>query len=395
MIQQQVAAEVENAKSVIRNLRYIFTDNKKKRILEKSGIDVVYVINLLSILENQILVPDKFILNDKFLEIIYHELPRFSIDLESYIARYQNDTIEFGANNIIEIRNLCQKLLSVLCSLTNNKNKNLFIGKSYNSETYYEQQISELKSSKSKLEKQLSELQKTKEQLSEVSQDQKTELQQKENDISQTKIELEETLSRLSDAKKELEEKRKQEDAQKNWSKKIESTFENLSTLLNPISKEYSRLSTLYYIYMILSGAIIILLLVLEIILCKSLSQENDYPQLLEYVPYYVPIPISGALLWAFIVQMNRAQRQLVILAERIHHIKYIEGLLLSLNTLAPNIEDAVKRINNAMDKLIKGHLSSQNIIHDEESIINEERKDALPIDIVIKLLETIKNTTK
>ena len=47
------------------------------------------------------------------------------------------------------------------------------------------------------------------------------------------------------------------------------------------------------------------------------------------------------------------------------------------------------------MDKLIKGHLSSQNIIHDEESILNEERKDALPIDIVIKLLETIKSTTK
>lgn len=391
---QQVAAEVENAKSVIRNLRYIFTDNEKKRVLEKSGIDVIYIINLLSILENQILVPDKFMLNDKFLEIIYRELPRFSMDLESNIARYQNDSIEFGANNIMEIRNICQKLLSILCSLTNN-NKNLFISKSYNSETYYEQQISELKSSKSKLEKQLSELQKTKEQLSEVSQDQKTELQQKENDISQTKVELAETLSRLSDAEKELEEKRKQEDAQKNWSEKIESTFKNLSSLLDPISKEYSRLSTLYYIYMVLSGSIIILLLVLEIILCKSLSQENDYPQLLEYIPYYVPIPISGALLWAFIVQMNRAQRQLVILAERIHHIKYIEGLLLSLNTLAPNIEDAVKRINSAMDKLIKGHLSSQNIIHDEESILNEERKDALPIDIVIKLLETIKSTTK
>lgn len=391
---QQVAAEVENARSVIRNLKYIFTDNEKIRVLEKTGIDVINIINLLSILENQILVPDKFILNDKFLEIIYHELPRFLIDLESNIARYQNDTVEFGANNIIEIRNICQNLLSILYSLTN-KNKNLFTSKSYNSETYYEQQISELKSSKSKLEKQLSELQKTKEQLSEVSQDQKTELQQKENDISQTKIELAETLSRLSDAEKELEEKRKQEDAQKNWNEKIESTFKNLSSLLDPINKEYSRLSTLYSIYMVLSGAIIILLLVLEIILCKSLSQENDYPRLLEYLPYYIPIPISGALLWAFIVQMNRAQRQLVILAERIHHIKYIEGLLLSLNTLAPNIEDAVKRINNAMDKLIKGHLSSQNIIHDEESIINEERKDALPIDIVIKLLETIKNTAK
>ena len=58
MIQQQVAAEVENAKSVIINLRCIFTNNEKKRVLEKSGIDVIHIINLLSILENQILVPD-------------------------------------------------------------------------------------------------------------------------------------------------------------------------------------------------------------------------------------------------------------------------------------------------------------------------------------------------
>ena len=45
MIQQQVVAEVENAKSVIINLRYIFTNNEKKRVLEKSGIDVIHIIN--------------------------------------------------------------------------------------------------------------------------------------------------------------------------------------------------------------------------------------------------------------------------------------------------------------------------------------------------------------
>lgn len=392
MMQQQVIAKVENARSVIRQIKNIFMDNEKVQVLEKSGIDVISIINLLLILENQILIPDQFVLNDKFLEMIHHELPIISLDLESNIMRYQNDTIEFGAKNVLNLRRICQKLLSTLCMLTD-KNKDLFISKSYNSETYYEQQLSELKNAKSKLEKQLLELQKTKQQLSEVSQDQKTELQQKENDISQTKIELAETLSRLSDTEKELEEKRKQEDAQKNWSEKIESTFKNLSSLLEPISKEYSRLSTLYRIYMILSGVIITLLITLEIILCTSLAQESTYPKLLEYLPYYAPIPISGALLWAFIVQMNRAQRQLIILAERIHHVKYIEGLLLSLNTLSPNIEDAVKRINNAMDKLIKEHLSSQNIIHNEENIINEERKDALPVDIVVKLIEAIRNT--
>lgn len=231
--------------------------------------------------------------------------------------------------------------------------------------------------------------------MSEESLDQKSELQQKENEVSQIKFKLEETLSLLKKAEEELEAKQKQDDAQKNWSKKIELTFENLSCLLEPIKKEYTRLSYLYYVYMGLAGGIIILLIILEIILCTALAREDSSPQFLTYLPYYIPIPIAGALLWAFIVQMNRAQRQLIILAERIHHIKYIEGLLLSLNTLAPNIDDAVKRLTEAVDKLIEGHLANNESFFSEEQIIKEEKKDSLPIDIVIKLIDTIKGTSQ
>lgn len=68
---------------------------------------------------------------------------------------------------------------------------------------------------------------------------------------------------------------------------------------------------------------------------------------------------------------------------------------MLSLNTLAPNIDDAVKRINRAVDKLIEGHLANNESFFSEEQIIKEEKKDSLPIDIVIKLIDTIKGTSQ
>ena len=106
------------------------------------------------------------------------------------------------------------------------------------------------------------------------------------------------------------------------------------------------------------------------------------------YLPFYIPIPITGVLLWVFIVQMNRAQRQMVMLVENIHNVEYIEGLLLSLNTLSPSIENAVKRINEAIDRLLTNHLSIKDATINEESILKEEKKDLVPLDTVLKLLK-------
>ena len=85
---------------------------------------------------------------------------------------------------------------------------------------------------------------------------------------------------------------------------------------------------------------------------------------------------------------MNRAQRQMVMLVENIHNVEYIEGLLLSLNTLSPSIENAVKRINEAIDRLLTNHLSIKDATINEESILKEEKKDLVPLDTVLKLLK-------
>lgn len=228
-------------------------------------------------------------------------------------------------------------------------------------------------------------------QLAESSEQQKAELNKKEQEIAITKKQLVDTTNRLSIIEKELEDKKRLDDAKQNWEHKITQTFENLSSYLNPIKDEHLRLKKLYYGYLVLSAILVLFLLCWEVMLFFSLKNETDLPNFFNYLPFYIPIPITGVLLWVFIVQMNRAQRQMVMLAENIHNVVYIEGLLLSLNTLSPSIENAVKRINEAIDKLLTNHLSIKDTSISEESILIEEKKDLVPLDTVLKLLKDLR----
>lgn len=58
------------------------------------------------------------------------------------------------------------------------------------------------------------------------------------------------------------------------------------------------------------------------------------------------------------------------------------------MNTLSPSIENAVKRINEAIDRLLTNHLSIKDATINEESILKEEKKDLVPLDTVLKLLK-------
>ena len=127
-------------------------------------------------------------------------------------------------------------------------------------------------------------------------------------------------------------------------------------------------------------------------IFCK-LHKSDTFPEWKNYFAAIIPLPVFGGLLWAFIIQLNRTQRQLLILAKHIHEIKYIEGLLISINSLSLNINESTKRVNQAIDRLLENHLNSNSTSDSitEKSIIQEEKKDTVPIDIVLKLLKEAK----
>ena len=84
------------------------------------------------------------------------------------------------------------------------------------------------------------------------------------------------------------------------------------------------------------------------------------------------------ALFWLCIVQKNRASRILLAIDGELFRIKYLEGLLLSINRLSATPVDAVKRINESLDALTTSYLhqsESYNImdkIHTSEPVKGE-----------------------
>jgi len=247
------------------------------------------------------------------------------------------------------------------------------IGKPSNTEKFYKERISLLEE-KTKL------LENTLRQTEGKSQD----------EINQAKEEAEITRKELDVTKKELDLKKRQEDAKNNWKENIIITFIELENYLKPIKNEQNRLNTLFWVYLAFSGLLVIAIIIIECIAVHKVSISPTFPDFKEYITIYLPLPITGAMLWAFIYQMNRAQRQLIVIAKSIHKVEYVQGLLLSINKLAPTVEDGITRINAALDKLINNHLNEKEV-NTEEDIIKEEKKDVVPVETIIRLLKEVK----
>lgn len=247
---------------------------------------------------------------------------------------------------------------------------------SINSENYYNNRISELEKRESELKKALN-----------FNKNENEEKIKEAEDIRKKLLVIEKELNQK---KKELEIKKKQEDAKNDWEEKINETFGNLKEYLVPIEMEHSRLNILYYVYAFLCIIALIAIVLSEIILIVKIAKSDILPVLNDYIIILLPLPIAAALMWGFIFQMNRAQRQLILTSNKIHNIKYIQGLLLSINNLSPDINDGITRVNNALDKIISNHLNYRNV-HNEIDLINEENKDNLPFDKILELVKVAK----
>ena len=104
-----------------------------------------------------------------------------------------------------------------------------------------------------------------------------------------------------------------------------------------------------------------------------------------------LPVPITLGLLWGFITQMNRAQRQMVVLSNKIHETKYTEGLLQALNTLSVDIGESMSKINDAISRLIDNHLHNMDSLRlDEKDLSKIEKQNALPLEQIPELIKLI-----
>ncbi|MCH4897053.1 hypothetical protein E0494_10130 [Marinilabiliaceae bacterium JC040] len=216
-------------------------------------------------------------------------------------------------------------------------------------------------------------------------------LVEQRNELEFKKLQIENELQKF---RNKLKINENEKDIKENWQNKIEETFKTLKRYLKPIIRERNRLIFLYWLFFVL--IVISLIIIYDIessVICK-LKEQSELPKLKEYLEIIFPLPIVGLLLWGFIAQMNRAQRQLVVLAKSIHKVEYIQGLLLSINSLSQTVEDGVSRINAALDRLIENHLNDSDV-KSEVDLLKEENKDSLPFNSVLKLIKECKDLSK
>lgn len=245
----------------------------------------------------------------------------------------------------------------------------------YNSEKYYTLQINELQERENKLNEELSRLkQKTAEHL------------EKEKELNIIKEQIKQNIVEKEELKKKL-------DARDNLKERISTAFNELKNHVSHLEKEEKRLNWMFYIYAILCGFVLIILMYFEYsYLSKWINSENT--TWIDYAPFYIPVPIVGGLLWAFIFQMNRAQRQLMQVANVLYHIDYVEGLLLAINLISSDVNSASEKICNVLDSLIKNYMSIPDSLS-EQSLDKAISKDNINLHTFINLAKEVKEVIK
>lgn len=243
----------------------------------------------------------------------------------------------------------------------------------YNTEEYYKKTISELETKVKELSISLKESKESKEQKEEI------------------KKELEERREQIRKITADKEELEKKLDAQENIKKKITDAFEGLKKHTSQLEKEKARLNGMFGVYAFLCVCVLGILVYFEFV---YLSKWQAPTKLIDYLPFYIPVPIVGGLLWAFIYQMNRAQRQLMLVSYELYHVDYIEGLLQAINMVSPNVASATEKIGNVLDVLIKKHITSPNELF-EKTLDKEISKDNIDLKTFVNLAKDVKGVIK
>lgn len=159
----------------------------------------------------------------------------------------------------------------------------------------------------------------------------------------------------LNELANKISKKEIQQDEVKELNKKISPLTSAFDSSIKLVEEEKERLEKTFTVYIILVCVAVIALIVWETYLVWNIYPKLPSTDWRLYISFYLPIPISAGLLWAFIYQMNRAQHQLIKCAQYIHKLKYKDSLLkasMEIYSDGPkNEEHVAKLIDNIMNE--------------------------------------------
>lgn len=203
-----------------------------------------------------------------------------------------------------------------------------------------------------------------------------------ENQLQELKSAREADSELIKEKNKEIENLKK--DLEKRSSeidKGLENAFNQLSSADSTMQPEIGRLQLLFTSFLSLSVMCFLLLgLIWWLALCKF-HYGNATASWNEIWVYSIPSTICIGFMWAGIVQLNRAQRQLVGLKKenrKYHHVKMALQGYYSVENILNKKPDKAKEV---FDEIIKQTLSDDpNCDIEEKKIERNTSKDQLPV---------------
>lgn len=195
----------------------------------------------------------------------------------------------------------------------------------------------------------------------------------------------------------DLDEAKNEDNKEKEWNSKIKDAFNNLNDITQYYESEKLKVICEWWGWMII--------IILDIIVFSgwcwyfiSLLINNEYKieGIIDLIPLYLPFVCGVALMWAAIVQKNRANRLSIALTAKIFNIHYLEQLLLMVNTLAPSTNNGIVVISKSVQYVLKHYI--ENIGNDDIKLshMNKIEKDELKttplLEIINKILDNYGN---
>lgn len=150
------------------------------------------------------------------------------------------------------------------------------------------------------------------------------------------------------------------------------------------ITEERGRLKYLYNTYIVILWVLIIAMIVWEsILVCKLYPRLtiNDWGN---YVPFFLPIPLFAGLLWMCIYQINRAQRQMVVLANKLYKLKHNDSLLKTSTSVYADMRKNEEHVSRLIDSMIEHNKARVN----EEDISSKPMEYSVPLDKIIEIVK-------
>lgn len=297
------------------------------------------------------------------------------------------DSESVNIEEIVEKIALCDETkdwVSILCSkIITLSNLLRYSKKQLNSENYYREKVDSLEADKERLNNELVSL----------SSQHGKEQKETEEHIASLNEEIKAKETALKEAKAQYERAKSQVEAQNNINTRIATSFIFLSQKSDIIVTERTRLNFMYYVYAAISAVIFICFLIVEGFLWCSILNEK-YIAWPHYVRFFLPVPLCTGLLWFSIYQMNRAQRQLLNIADKLHNIKYIEGLLMAVNNLSLDANNGLSKVQNILDQVVEKYIHQYDMLS-EAAIEKSLAKDKVSVDAekfarILKDIKTI-----